>query len=178
VEAWIAYKFTSAFRSFPQSPYKTQKEAQLRTAKALYWKFETNIPRNETARPRSQFLHSFMYLWAIYILPQSVRLFISGNTYKSDLLCSAVFKKINYGGRISDIGALESIKQFIYDQAFPPSHDLAPPPHNPFHPFLSAWDIYGVRSPKFIWAPCHVMCTAVLIGWEEPATPPPPPTIV
>jgi hypothetical protein len=23
---------------------------------------------------------------------------------------------------------------------------------------------YGVRSPKFIWAPCHVMCTAVLIG--------------
>jgi hypothetical protein len=20
------------------------------------------------------------------------------------------------------------------------------------------------RSPKFIWAPCHVMCTAVLIG--------------
>ncbi len=23
---------------------------------------------------------------------------------------------------------------------------------------------YGGRSPKFIWAPCHVMCTAVLIG--------------
>ncbi len=23
---------------------------------------------------------------------------------------------------------------------------------------------YRVRSPKFIWAPCHVMCTAVLIG--------------
>ncbi len=23
---------------------------------------------------------------------------------------------------------------------------------------------YGVRSPKFFWAPCHVMCTAVLIG--------------
>ncbi len=23
---------------------------------------------------------------------------------------------------------------------------------------------YGSRSPKFIWAPCHVMCTAVLIG--------------
>jgi hypothetical protein len=21
-----------------------------------------------------------------------------------------------------------------------------------------------VRSPKFIWAPCHLMCTAVLIG--------------
>ncbi len=29
------------------------------------------------------------------------------------------------------------------------------------------------RSPKFIWAPCHVMCTAVLIG-RDPATPPPP----
>jgi hypothetical protein len=27
------------------------------TAKALYRKFETNIPRNETARPHSQFLH-------------------------------------------------------------------------------------------------------------------------
>jgi hypothetical protein len=31
---------------------------------------------------------------------------------------------------------------------------------------------YGSRSPKFIWAPCHVMCTAVLIGWG-PATLPP-----
>ncbi len=30
------------------------------------------------------------------------------------------------------------------------------------------------RSPKFIWAPCHVMCTAVLIGWD-PATPSLPP---
>jgi hypothetical protein len=27
------------------------------------------------------------------------------------------------------------------------------------------------RSPKFIWTPCHVMCTAVLIGWD-PASPP------
>jgi hypothetical protein len=26
-------------------------------------------------------------------------------------------------------------------------------------------------SPKFIWAPCPVMCTAVLIGWDL-ATPP------
>ncbi len=32
---------------------------------------------------------------------------------------------------------------------------------------------YGGRSPKFIWAPCHVMCTAVLIDWD-PATPPSP----
>ncbi len=32
---------------------------------------------------------------------------------------------------------------------------------------------YGVRSPKFIWALCHVMCTAVLLGWD-PATPPLP----
>ncbi len=23
---------------------------------------------------------------------------------------------------------------------------------------------YGGRSPKFFWAPCHVMCTAVPIG--------------
>ncbi len=28
-----------------------------RTAKAVYRKFETNIPRNETAWPQSQFLH-------------------------------------------------------------------------------------------------------------------------
>ncbi len=33
---------------------------------------------------------------------------------------------------------------------------------------------YGGRSPKFIWTPCHVMCTAVLIGWD-PATPSLPP---
>jgi hypothetical protein len=30
---------------------------------------------------------------------------------------------------------------------------------------------YGGRSPKFILAPCHVMCTAVFIGWD-PAIPP------
>ncbi len=30
------------------------------------------------------------------------------------------------------------------------------------------------RSPKFIWDPCHVMCTAVLIV-RDPATPPHPP---
>jgi hypothetical protein len=28
------------------------------TAKTLYRKFETNIPRNKTARPGSQFIHS------------------------------------------------------------------------------------------------------------------------
>ncbi len=32
---------------------------------------------------------------------------------------------------------------------------------------------YGVGSPKFIWAPCHVMCLAVLIGWD-PVNPPSP----
>ncbi len=32
---------------------------------------------------------------------------------------------------------------------------------------------YGVRSQKFIWAPCHVMCTDVLISWD-PETPLPP----
>jgi hypothetical protein len=43
------------------------------TAKKLYRKFETNIPINETARPRSQFLHScfgerFIYSheWSAY----------------------------------------------------------------------------------------------------------------
>jgi hypothetical protein len=30
------------------------------------------------------------------------------------------------------------------------------------------------RLNKFIWAPCHVMCKAVLIG-SVPATPPPSP---
>jgi hypothetical protein len=34
---------------------------------------------------------------------------------------------------------------------------------------------YGFRSPKFIWAPCHVMRTAVLIGRDLPRNPPPPP---
>ncbi len=33
---------------------------------------------------------------------------------------------------------------------------------------LNIWSMY--RSPTFIWASCHVMCTAVLIGWD-PATP-------
>ncbi len=32
---------------------------------------------------------------------------------------------------------------------------------------------YGGWSPKLIWTLCHVMCTAVLIGWD-PATPPSP----
>ncbi len=32
------------------------------------------------------------------------------------------------------------------------------------HDCRSAQVKYGGRSPKFIWAPCHVMCTAVLIG--------------
>jgi hypothetical protein len=44
---------------------------------------------------------------------------------------------------------------------FPPNITVqmleAPPPG--LHPIK-----YGVRSPEFIWAPCHVMCTAVLIG--------------
>ncbi len=32
---------------------------------------------------------------------------------------------------------------------------------------------YGVRSSKFIWAPCHVMWTAVLIGWDPTTLTPP-----
>jgi hypothetical protein len=31
------------------------------TAKTVYQKFETNIPRNETARPQSQFLYSCFF---------------------------------------------------------------------------------------------------------------------
>ncbi len=34
---------------------------------------------------------------------------------------------------------------------------------------VKPWAKYGGRSPKFIWAPCHVMCTAVLIGWGPPS---------
>jgi len=41
------------------------------TAKTVKQKFETNIPRKETARTRSQFL----ILWPIYIFPRSVCLF-------------------------------------------------------------------------------------------------------
>jgi hypothetical protein len=41
------------------------------TAKTLYPKFETNIPRNETARPHS----TFMYLRAIHVFTASVCLF-------------------------------------------------------------------------------------------------------
>ncbi len=33
---------------------------------------------------------------------------------------------------------------------------------------------YGVRSPTFIWAPCHVMCTDVVIGWDPRNSPLPP----
>jgi hypothetical protein len=34
---------------------------QMNSAKTLYRKFEKNIPRNETSRPRSQFLFSFAH---------------------------------------------------------------------------------------------------------------------
>jgi hypothetical protein len=36
------------------------------------------------------------------------------------------------------------------------------------------WVKYGGRSPKFIWASCHVMCTAVLIGRNPRNSLPPP----
>jgi hypothetical protein len=49
---------------------------------------------------------------------------------------------------------------------FPPNITVqmleAPPPG--LHPTSQTKVKYGVRSPEFIWAPCHVMCTAVLIG--------------
>ncbi len=50
-----------------------------------------------------------------------------------------------------------------------------------FSPYYSADNTektkvnYGVRSPKFIWAPCHVMCTTVLIRWDPPRNPTQPP---
>jgi hypothetical protein len=43
------------------------------TAKKQYRKFETIIPRKETAR--LQFLPTFMFLWAIFIFPWSICLF-------------------------------------------------------------------------------------------------------
>ncbi len=89
------------------------------TAKTLYRKLETNVLRNETARPHSQFQYS-PNLWALYIFPwigppillqqnrwtergnksltdscmwKSVkrpRSFISGNT-QTDLICSVEY---------------------------------------------------------------------------------------
>jgi len=41
----------------------------------LYRKFETNIPRNETAWPRSQILHACFCERFMYIFPRLVRLF-------------------------------------------------------------------------------------------------------
>ncbi len=37
-------------------------------------------------------------------------------------------------------------------------------------------NLFSWRITKVIWAPCHVMCTAVPIG-RHPATPPPPPRV-
>jgi hypothetical protein len=61
------------------------------------------------------------------------------------------------------------IKQFghrnialIGEQSFLPQFE-------PLFPYLVMLVSYGVRSPKFIWAP---LCTAVPIGWD-PATPSP-----
>jgi hypothetical protein len=64
-------------------------------------KFETNIPRNETVRPRSQFLHSCIYAQFIYSHDINCsQIHECGNwelgnaasllgIHKSDLLCSA-----------------------------------------------------------------------------------------
>ncbi len=43
----------------------------------------------------------------------------------------------------------------------------------PPHYFQKPYVKHGGRSPKFIWAPCHVMCTAVLIGSDRNSPPPP-----
>ncbi len=28
-------------------------------------------------------------------------------------------------------------------------------------------------DPKYVWAPCHVMCTVILIGWDPTTAHPP-----
>ncbi len=80
------------------------------TAKTLYRKLETNIPRKETARPRSQFLHSYIYerfiysqdLYA-YLAQQKRWTYECGNgergravsflgIHKSDLLCRVLLQ--------------------------------------------------------------------------------------
>jgi hypothetical protein len=67
-------------RRFDKYYFYTQNQSKTRiyihklyAAKTLYRKLETNIPRYETARSRSQFLHSCIL--EIYIFPRSVRLF-------------------------------------------------------------------------------------------------------
>ncbi len=65
-------------------------------------------------------------------------------------------------GRISE-AAMKGVGNIIF-------HNLGALKHS----FLSQMvKTIGVRSPKFIWAPCDVMCIAVLIG-RDPATPSPP----
>ncbi len=79
----------------------------LHTVKTLYRKFETNIPRNETARPRSNFHIPVSVSDLLNIFPRSVHSHIHkcGNwergravlflgIHKSDLLCSAAFMRI------------------------------------------------------------------------------------
>jgi hypothetical protein len=80
--------------------------AENRTAKTLYQKFETNIPRNETARLRSRFVNSFICKllvhfhdrWWVYINRSQIHEcgnWERGRTvsflgiHKSDLVCSA-----------------------------------------------------------------------------------------
>ncbi len=51
------------------------------TAKTLFRKLKTNIPRNETAQPRCQFLHSCIFEQFILIV----------EIHKSDLVCIVVY---------------------------------------------------------------------------------------
>jgi hypothetical protein len=46
---------------------EVNKSLAICTAKTLYRKFETNIPRNETARPRFQFPHSCICERFVYV---------------------------------------------------------------------------------------------------------------
>ncbi len=48
----------ATFKTLNNAAKKNRDLGILRTAMTLYRKLETNIPRNETARPQYQFLHS------------------------------------------------------------------------------------------------------------------------
>ncbi len=66
---------------------------QNRTVKTLYRKFETNIPRNKTALPRSQFLYIHVSVSGLYIPTIGLPILLQENrwtdNHKSDFLCSA-----------------------------------------------------------------------------------------
>jgi hypothetical protein len=66
------------------------------TANALYQRFETNIPRNETARPRSQFPHSFICKRFIYSHPRSANAIqLNGRTDRGNILIALRYMDVD-----------------------------------------------------------------------------------